>query len=97
MGLLVIGNAFAGNNPSLKRLLNKTIHIDLSQIEVNKYSPDYVNVSFKIVDSTVQIIKIDASQRELKQEIAEALGKLQITCEYEEGKIYAYKFTFEKI
>jgi|TARA_R110000737_G_scaffold61221_1_gene88270 hypothetical protein len=97
MGFLMISTAFAGNNPSLKKLLNRKIKIDLSHIELDKYTPDYVNVSFKIVNGEIEITEIHGSQPELKKEITKALEKLDITCEYEEGETYQYKFTFEKI
>lgn len=97
MGFLMISTAFAGNNPSLKKLLNRKIKIDLSHIELDKYKPDYVNVSFKIVAGEIQIVEIHGTQTELKREITKALKKLDITCEYEEGETYQYKFTFEKI
>ncbi len=96
-GLLMISTAFAGNNPSLKKLLNRKINVDLSHIELNKYQPDHVDVSFKIVEGAIEIIEIHATQPELKKEITKALQKLEVTCEYEEGETYQYKFTFEKI
>jgi hypothetical protein len=97
IGFLMMSTAFAGNNPSLKKLINRKIKIDLSHIELDKYVQDYVNVTFKIVKGEIQIVESHATQTDLRKEITKALKKLEVTCEYEEGETYQYKFTFEKI
>jgi hypothetical protein len=97
MAFLMINTASAGNNPNLKKLLNRKVKIDLTHIELDKYTTDFVKVSFKIIKGEIQIVNIQGSQNELKKEITKALKKLNITCDYEEGEIYEYKFTFEKI
>ena len=97
LGFFMSHLAFAGTNPSLKKLLNRKINVDLSTIELNPEQLDFVDVRFKIIAGEIHIESIQATQIALQKEITKALKKLEITCEYVEGEIYQYKFTFEKI
>jgi len=85
------------SSPSLSNEIHDKVSLDLSNIELDKYAEDYVFVSFKIQDGQIMINNIKGSQTELKKLIVKELVQMEIESEYDENKLYQYRFTFEKI
>lgn len=96
IGLFTIGSSFAGSDPVLIKEIRQKVKIDLSTITLDQYSKDFVDVRFKIYDGVIQIIKIKASQLELKELILNELKEIHVRTPYSETEIHNYNFTFEK-
>lgn len=96
VGLLTIGSSFAGSDPVLIKEISQKVKIDLSTITLNQYSKDFVDVQFKIFDGVINIIKIEASQVELKELVMSELMDIHVKTPYSESEIHNYNFTFEK-
>jgi hypothetical protein len=97
IGLLSMGTSFAASNPGLANEINEKVVIDLSDIELDQYSTDYVLVSFKIENGQIKINEIQGSQVELKKLIIKRLVQMNIESNYNADETYRYKFTFEKV
>ncbi|MCJ8288490.1 MAG: hypothetical protein HRT58_00545 [Crocinitomicaceae bacterium] len=96
MGLFTIGSSFAGSDPVLIEEISQKVTIDLSTITLDKYEKDFVLVQFKIYDGLIQIVKIEASQPELKYLIISELEEIHIKTPYSESEIHNFNFTFKK-
>ena len=92
-----MSKSFAINDPSLVDEISSKVTLDLSMVELDQYTPDYVVVRFKIVDGEIKIKEIESSKFELKKLVIAKLLQMQIESDYNPEEIYAYKFTFEKI
>ena len=96
-GFFSWSSLFAASTPGLDNEIGQKVVIDLSNIELDTYSEDYVLVSFKIVDGQIKINDIQGSQVELKKAIIKKLVQMEIESNYDANATYRYKFTFEKI
>jgi hypothetical protein len=97
VGIISISSIFAGINPDLQDEMNEKVIIDLSEIQLNPYSEDFVLVSFKIEKGEIKIQNISGSQALLKKLIVKKMVQMNIESEYDADFIYRYKFTFAKI
>ena len=87
--------SFASKNPGLATEVLNNITVDLSNIKLDVNQPDFVSVSFMIVDSTISITGIDGSKPELKRIIELNLNQLKITADHDENQTYIYKIIFK--
>lgn len=92
-----MSTSFAKGNPDLAREIENKIFVDLSTIELNESIPDYVMVSFRIINDEIKIQEINGTSEELKKIIIKELYEIRIDSEYSEDQTYVYRFTFEKI
>ena len=91
--LFPMNYSFAGSDPMLSNEIRQKLEIDLSTIRLDQYSTDFVDVKFKIFDG---VIKIEASQLELKELVRTELLEIHIRTPYNENEIHNFNFTFEK-
>ncbi len=91
-----INSSFASSDPMLSNEIRQKLKIDLSTIRLDQYSTDFVDVKFKIYDGVIKIIKIEASQLELKELVMTELLEIHIRTPYNENEIHNFNFTFEK-
>ncbi|MFT5860047.1 MAG: hypothetical protein ACI865_002155 [Flavobacteriaceae bacterium] len=96
MGLFTFGSSFAGSDPVLIDEISQKVKIDLSTITLDKYEADFVLVQFKIYDGLIQIIKVEASQPELRELVIAELKEIHVKTPYSESEIHNFNFTFEK-
>ena len=96
VGLLSASFSFAAE-PSLSEEINDKVIIDLSNVELDQYSQDYVLVSFKIVSGQIIINGVRGTQAILKKMIVKELSSMRIESNYEPNATYRYKFTFKKV
>lgn len=97
VAILVSNLSFgAGGHPLKNEITNKLI-LDLSKIDLQKNHQDFVVVNFYISSGEIEITDITGTQKELVQKVKSKLSTLKIQQAYEEGTLYRYKFTFEKI
>lgn len=96
-GFFSLSSLFAASTPDLESEMTEKVVIDLSDIRLDKYTEDYVLVSFKIVNGEIKINEIKGSQVELTKAIIKELVQMKIESSYDPNETYQYKFTFEKI
>jgi hypothetical protein len=84
-------------NPTLNEEISNKLILDLSMVELNKNHQDFVNVSFYICNDEIEIKEITGSQKQLVELVKNKLSQLKIDQTYDEGSLYRYKFTFEKV
>lgn len=97
VSVLTMSASFGMRNPELVKEIEKKVVIDLSKIELDKYSQDYVMVSFRIVNNKIKIQEINGTSKALKQAIIRELYEIDVDCDYNDRQTYQYRFTFEKI
>ena len=98
IGLLVSNLSIAaGGIPTLNEEISNKLILDLSAVELDENYQDFVLVSFHICNGEIEVEEISGSQKELVQKVKSKLSTLKIQQAYEEGTLYQYKFTFEKI
>ena len=95
--LLTIGSFTAQNNTNLKTEISEKVNVDLRKIKLDKNGNDFVQVKFKINDSLIQIVNIEASLVKLKDLIISELMEIQVRFPYSEHEIHNFNFTFELI
>lgn len=95
--LMATTTCFAGVNPTklAKEIRNKAI-INLTSIELDNEGRDFVSVKFRIEENEIRILNMNGSSDELKARVKAKLETMRISSEYEEGRKYIYRFTFEK-
>ena len=96
MGLVAL-SSFGGNNPELSEEISEGMNIDLSTVELNEYEEDFVEVTFRVINGQIKIQGLKATQYELKRLVVKKLITMRIKSDYEAGKIYRCRFTFEKV
>lgn len=96
IGFFTIGTSHAGIDPVLTKEISQKVNVDLSSITLDEYSPDFVQVAFKIYDGLIQIVKIESSQAELMEIITRKLKEIHIRTPYSESEIHNFNFTFKK-
>ncbi len=95
--ILTASASWAKGTPDLAQEIESKIFVDLSNIELNQYSPDYVMVSFRVMNDEIKIQEINGTSQELKDIIIKELYEIRVDSPYSEDKTYTYRFTFEKI
>lgn len=97
--ILLLGTtAFAGSvNPELVKEIEKKVFVELDGMEINRTAKDYVIVSFRIVHGSIKIMEVNGSNKQLKEKMIEKLCDLQVESNYDPGKTYNYKFTFDTL
>lgn len=94
--VLASTTSFAGVNPKLAKEIRSKTKIDLTKIDLDQKGRDFVAVKFKIVNNEIQILNMNGSRNILESRVKQELESMKITSEYEEGRKYIYRFTFEK-
>ena len=97
LALFIANSTLAGGTQPLKNELTQKLIIDLSDVELSENHEDYVYVSFYICNDEIEITEITGTQTELTQKVKAKLSQLEIEEEYNEGTLYHYRFTFDKI
>lgn len=82
--------------PTLREELSDKMILDLSQVNLHENYQDYVIVQFSICENEINVKSIEGTHNEIIGAVIEKMNLLEITSNYEEDKIYTYKFTFEK-
>lgn len=88
------GLSIAGGPKNLYKEINRKIKLDFSSIHLNKTQAEFVMVKFKIVDDKIQIIQIEGTYDKLTEMIQTELENIIIKSDYDQDKMYKYKFTF---
>lgn len=95
LGLLIINPTFAGEDPkTLYKEINRKVTLDLSKIKLLNQRKNFVMVLFKIVDKKIEIVDIGGPNENLTDIISAELEEMRITSDYDENKVYQYKFKF---
>jgi hypothetical protein len=97
IGLITVSTSFAGGNPELSKELQDKIVVDLSTIDLDEYTPDFVVVSFEIFAGELIIREINGTNQELEEILLAKLHSLRIDADYVEGQVYNAKFSFKKV
>lgn len=87
---------FASTNPDLAQEISNKMIVDLNKVELNEEVTDYVLVGIIVEDDRIKIVDREATNDSLLQAVQERLNEMQIKSEYEEGKTYYFRFTFER-
>lgn len=90
-----ISSGFATKNPELIQEIERKVIVDLSGIELNENTSDYVLVDFKIIDDEIKILEINGTSKELKEIIIKELCEIEVASNYNSDFTYRFKFTFE--
>ncbi len=96
VGLIGSTGAPDNQNPTLKKELSDKMILDLSQVELHENFQDYVVVHFSICENEITIESIEGTHCEVIEAVNGKLTAMEINSNYEENKIYSFKFTFEK-
>lgn len=94
--IISISVSFAGSNPELSEEINQKVIVDLSDIDLNIETEDFVIVRFSIVNGAIQIQGVQGSNFVLEKIILDKLDALEIEATCDEKTVFAFKFTFEK-
>ncbi|MFT5778506.1 MAG: hypothetical protein ACI837_001462 [Crocinitomicaceae bacterium] len=93
--ILTFSASFAGGNPELSKELKDKIVVDLSNVDLNEYAPEFVEVQFEIFDGEIIIREINSTNCELQEILLTKMYSLHIDADYVEGQVYSYKFSFK--
>lgn len=96
IGLMCSTGNLDNKKPTLREELSDKMILDLSQVNLHENFQDYVIVQFSICENEITVKSIEGTHKEIIGAVVEKLNLLEITSNYEEDKIYTYKFTFEK-
>ena len=97
VAILISNISLGAGTPELKEEITNKLILDLSKIELDENNQDFVVVNFYIRNGEIEISEITGSQNQLIQKVKSKLCQLNIEHAYDEGKLYKYKFTFDKI
>jgi len=95
LSLIIGANVFAGNGPTLFKEISRKTIIDLTDINLDE-DVNFASVTFKVKHDKIKIVDIEGSNKELKQRVKERLEKINLTSEYDQERLYRYRFIFEK-
>lgn len=95
ISLLTISSSFATKNPELIQEIERKVIVDLSGIQLNEHTQDYVMVNFKIIEDEIKILEISGTSLELKEIIIKELCEIEVDSNYNSDFTYRFKFTFE--
>lgn len=96
IGIVSSIGPFDDRNLDLEQELLDKMILDLSEVELHDAFQDYVTVHFTICDQQIEIQSIGGSNQEVVEAVQDKMQKLQIDANYQEDKLYNFKFTFEK-
>ena len=96
LSVLCMSAGVSSRNPELSKEIERKVMVDLSDVELDKYSPDFVIVSFRIVANEIKILEISGTSKVLKELIIQELYDIRIESDYNEKQTYNYKFNFQK-
>ena len=97
VAILVSNISLGAGSPPLKDEITNKLILDLSKIELDENNQDFVVVNFYICNGEIEVAEITGTQKQLVQKVKNKLTQLIIEQTYDEGALYRYKFTFEKI
>lgn len=96
LSALTMSASVSSKNPELSKEIERKIVVDLSDVELDEYSPDFVIVSFRIVANEIKILEINGTSKVLKERIIQELYDIKVESDHSEHQTYHYKFTFQK-
>jgi 2,4-dienoyl-CoA reductase-like NADH-dependent reductase (Old Yellow Enzyme family) len=96
IGLLLVNESFAANNPSIKSEIEEKVQPDLTEFNFSTDHENFIVVSFKVSEYHIDILEIMGSSDYLIQTMIEELINLKVDKVYPEDDIYSFKFIFLK-
>lgn len=96
IGLLGSTAAIDNQEPTLRCELAEKMILDLSEVELHENFQDYVTVQFSICADEIILKSIEGTHDEVIKAVEAKLNSMEINANYEEDKLYSFKFTFEK-
>ena len=96
LSALTMSAGVSSKNPELSKEIERKVVVDLSNIELDQYSPDFVIVSFRIIANEIKILEISGTSKVLKELIVKELYDIKVESDHNENQTYHYKFNFQK-
>lgn len=97
VAILISNLSFGAGGQPLKNEITSKLILDLSKVELDRNNQDFVVVNFYVCNGVIEITEITGTQKQLVQKVKNKLSQLNIEQTYDEGSLYRYKFTFEKV
>lgn len=97
VAILISNISLGAEVQPLKQEITNKLILDLSKVELDENNQDFVVVNFYICNGEIEVTEITGTQKQLIQKVKNKLSKLIIEQAYDEGSLYRYKFTFEKV
>ena len=95
LSLIIAASVFAGNEPTLFKEINRKTIVDLSDI-VLEDGVSSMNVIFYLRKNKIHVLQMEGNNKKLKEKLKQKLEKIVLKDNYDEKKIYRYRFVFEQ-